>query len=80
MATIKVTVRDENDETHKYEESVPFLEQVADDREYHDNLVHTIACGLLYRSDWCPGSLCNVVITVGDRVIDFDSHHGPGCL
>lgn len=80
MATIRITVKDENDETHNYEESIPLLEKVADDREYHDGLVHTIACGLLFRSDWCPDSLHDVVITVDGRVIDFYSHHGPGCL
>lgn len=80
MATIKIKATAENGDIHEWVEMVPHLEHVSDDREYHDNLVHTIACGLLYRSDWCPGSLSGVVITVDDREIDFFSHWGPRCL
>lgn len=73
MSTIRVTVMDESIERHDFEESVsvPFLERVADDREYHDGLVYTIACGLLYRAGLIPGSLHNPVITVDGREIEI---------
>ena len=64
MATIRVTVMDDDGNRHDFEESVG--------SEVNDDLVYTIACGLLYQSDWIPGSLRNPVITVDGREIETE--------
>jgi hypothetical protein len=71
MRTIRVQAKDDNGEPVDLSTGVP-LERVEDDRHFADSLAFTVACGLLYCSDWIPGSLHDPVITVDDREIDVD--------